>query len=109
MKTYIYRNFTVENLFESDDLFSGYDDFLHIPKDIKNLIWFYIFPINTNSNALELVKNYLDRIQYILSNMEIDQSLIIFTLSSRANHFIKANRSIFHLTPSYQTIIPFKE
>lgn len=41
---YVFRNYTIENLFEADTVFSGYDDISEIPED-NTYVWFYNCPV----------------------------------------------------------------
>ena len=59
MNFYIYRNFTVENLFVGYDAsYSGYSDIALVPEDVTNYVWFYLPSINLNgfelANEVEL-------------------------------------------------------
>lgn len=84
MKSYVFRNSTIEYLFGSKVSFSGYDEFSNTPQKTKNLLWLYFTPLDITENTSQLIiDNYLQRINYVLSQLSESQSLTIFTLSSR--------------------------
>ncbi len=82
MNFYVYRNFTLENLFTGwDSSFSGYSDIAHVPEDAANYVWFYLPAINLNS--LELASEVLDfksRLDYLLTRIPRSKRFLIFTL-----------------------------
>ncbi len=80
---YVYRNTTVEGLFNPETKFSGYDEFTSVPNN-KFLIWLYFIPIGKKTNKInELIHDYINRIGFILKQMSDSQTLLIFTLSTR--------------------------
>jgi FkbH-like protein len=82
MNFYIYRNFTVENLFLGQDaVFSGYSDISQVPKDATNYIWFYLPSINLNSFELaNEVFDFKSRLGYLLARIPTNKRCLLFTL-----------------------------
>ena len=82
MNFYIYRNFTVENLFLSyEAVFSGYSDISHVPENAKHYVWFYLPSINLN--GFELANEVLDfklRLDYLLTRIPENKRFLLFTL-----------------------------
>ena len=82
MNFYIYRNFTVENLFLGyDAAFSGYSDIAQVPEDATNYVWFYLPSINLNS--LELANEVFDfksRLDYLLTRIPTHKRFLLFPL-----------------------------
>ncbi|MCZ6702044.1 MAG: HAD-IIIC family phosphatase [Ignavibacteria bacterium] len=89
----VLRNFTVEHLFDSSIYdFSGYDDISTSIENYSQVVWFYFVPINFNVNRIwELMKNYLEKIEFIKKEKRIEHELILFTLSSRFPRIIFEN------------------
>ena len=78
---FIFRNYTIENLLPKGASFSGYDDISFIPKDEKELIWFYQVPINFNhSLCIQTINAYKDKLDFILSQISTDQIFFICSL-----------------------------
>jgi FkbH-like protein len=82
MKFYIYRNFTVENLFSTYEAsYSGYSDLALVPEDATNYIWFYLPSINLN--GFELANEVIDfqsRLDYLLTRIPERKRFLLFTL-----------------------------
>lgn len=82
MNFYIYRNFTVENLFVGYDAsYSGYSDIALVPEDVTNYVWFYLPSINLN--GLELaneVADFQSRLDYLLTRIPERKRFLLFTL-----------------------------
>jgi len=82
MNFYIYRNFTVENLFSRyDATFSGYSDITQVPEDAINYVWFYLPSINLNS--LELANEVFDfksRLDFLLTRIPTHKRFLLFSL-----------------------------
>ncbi len=84
---YVFRNMTVEGLFTSEVLYSGYDEFTSVPNN-KYLIWLYFMPMGKETNKIqELVDDYINRIEFVVNQMSDSQTLLIFTLSTRFVQF----------------------
>lgn len=76
---FVFRNYTVENLFPEATRFSGYGDISFVPEDEMELLWFYQVPVNLDSKRqceevdsitqkLSLVASMLDgKTLYVLS------------------------------------------
>ena len=84
---YVFRNTTVEGLFNPDVMYSGYDEFTFAPNN-KLLIWLYFMPVGKETNKIrELVDDYINRIEFVVNKMSDSQTLLIFTLSTRFVQF----------------------
>jgi FkbH-like protein len=84
MEYYVYRNFTVENLFKGLDAeYSGYGDISYIPKESKNYIWFYLPPIKMNQHELiaELI-DFQNKFQLLFQQIPVTKTVISFTITS---------------------------
>lgn len=84
MNFYIYRNFTVENLFSAyETSFSGYSDIALVPEDVANYIWFYLPTINLNEFELaNEVADFQSRLDYLLTRIPQKKRFLLFTLDS---------------------------
>jgi len=82
MNFYIYRNFTVENLFSAYDAsYSGYSDIALVPEDAKNYVWFYLPSINLNGFELaNEVVDFQSRLEYLLTRIPEKKRFLLFTL-----------------------------
>jgi len=104
MKKFIYRNFTIEHLYDKTASFSGYDEFPLPPKDAQILVWFYFLPLFLNrDNIQELIDNYLYRINYVLKQAAPNQTLLIFSLTTRLaqNRFENCDAKIIEAVNYY--------
>ncbi len=82
MKSFIFRNNTIEQLFGGKDVaYSGYDDISYIPQDAESYVWFYQVPIKYNIEELTIeVEGYSDKLMLLLSQISDSKRVIIFTL-----------------------------
>lgn len=82
MKTFIFRNNTIEFFFNQKECaFSGYDDISFVPEDSENYIWFYQTPYGIiDDNAVELVKSYKTKFDLVFSQISSHKEIIVFTL-----------------------------
>lgn len=80
---YIYRNATIENLFDKLPVtYSGYDDISSIPDSVDAFIWFYQLPVRFNGKmAAEELESYLEKIKFIIGRIPRSKPFLIFTLS----------------------------
>ena len=101
---YVFRNTTVEGLFNPDVMYSGYDEFTFAPNN-KLLIWLYFMPVGKETNKIrELVDDYINRIEFVVNKMSDSQTLLIFTLSTRFVQFKfeNANNSLEDASEFYR-------
>jgi len=82
MKSFVFRNTTVEPLFSKSEYeLSGYDDINVTGDDFENYIWCYFLPVFYNNNKLS---NYLEllfrKFEYVCSNLPKHRPLITFTI-----------------------------
>ena len=80
MEFYIYRNFTVENLFKDLDAeYSGYGDISFVPENCNSYIWFYLPSINMNYQELsQEVQDFQIRFEILLNLSYIIAILITY-------------------------------
>ncbi len=119
-KLYIYRNTTIENLFNQNTQFSGYDEFNKIPAD-KIIVWFYVLSPNIKYSLIcNALTDYTQRLNYVLSKVGAYQTKILFTISKRRFHTIYVdsdnkvqnsieiyNKSLIELADSVQNTFVF--
>jgi FkbH-like protein len=108
MEYYIYRNFTVENLFKSFDAeYSGYNDISIIPNDAKNYIWFYLPPIKMNQGELiSELHDFQSKFQLLLSHIPTSKTLIAFTITSLFDiKFENGNFSLNEAIGSFNSLL----
>ena len=85
MANYIYRNYTVEYLFDKRYVFSGYGDVTKPSEDFDNYIIFYqLNPSSTPEEQKVEIESIKSKISYIL-NSEIRERIVILTLYREAN------------------------
>ena len=78
---------TVEGLFTSEVVYSGYDEFTSVPNN-KVLIWFYSIPLVKEAKKIhDLINDYTNRIEFVVSQMSDSQTLLVFTLGTRFVQF----------------------
>ena len=82
MKSFVFRNTTVEPLFSKSEYeLSGYDDINVIGDDFESYIWCYLLPVFYNNNKLS---DYLDllfqKFEYVCSNLPKHNPIIAFTI-----------------------------
>ena len=84
MDYYIYRNFTVENLFKGiDTVCSGYGDISEIREDAKAFIWFYLPPIKMNrQEILDEINDFQQKFQLLFSQIPEQKTFIAFKIVS---------------------------
>lgn len=96
MKTYIYRNSTIENLFPHINAeYSGYGDIVPPTETFERFFWFYTLPFRVNTDDLVTeINGYTEKLQFILSN---NYSLLYcFTLQQSVPHiqWVNDNNSL---------------
>lgn len=80
---FVFRNYTIENLFPEGIQFSGYDDVSVIPDSETELVWFYQVPINFETRGqLKEVEALNDKIEFVISNLKPEQTLYILSLEN---------------------------
>lgn len=116
MKTFIFRNNTIENLFlnNNDISFSNYDSIHFDENEYESYLWFYNTPIKEDSiDLIEEVIDYIDRIKLIVEKIPKNKFFIILTLEdicinrfehnnwNLKNTINKFNQFIYNLSLSY--------
>lgn len=77
---FIFRNYTIENLFEEDVQFSGYGDISEIP-DADSYVWFYNAPINLErGQCVTEIKGIGDKLQLVANRIPLSSPFYILTL-----------------------------
>ncbi len=87
MKLYVFRNSTVENLFNGiDSEFSGYGEFANCPDDADYYLFFYTY-VSRLSNSVEVdeIRNHLVKLKMIVSNLSVVKKILVFTLPELNN------------------------
>lgn len=78
---FVFRNYTVENMFPEGTLFSGYGDVSLIPDTETDLVWFYQVPINFDTEAqVKEVEALKDRLGLVISILYPGQTLYVLSL-----------------------------
>lgn len=87
MRTFIYRNTTIENLFtELNADYSGYGDIVMPGEHYERIFWFYTLPFKVKRKDLvNEVDNYLHKLDLILSRKETKTPIYCFTLQNFVN------------------------
>jgi FkbH-like protein len=81
MGKFIFRNNTLESLFNKDYQFSGYDDISYIPQNVDQYIWWYQLPIKFETKVIvDEVKGYVQKLKYVLNQTDSSIPFIILTL-----------------------------
>ena len=77
---FIFRNYTIENLFGEDVRFSGYGDISEVP-DADSYVWFYNAPINLERRqCITEIKGIGDKLQLVVSRIPTSSQFYILTL-----------------------------
>ncbi len=82
MKTFVFRNQTIEAFLGDDETtYSGYDDISMVPDDVDRYIWFYQVPVNPDSQQLaQEITSYRDKLGLVLDGVAASKPFIIFSL-----------------------------
>ena len=79
---FIFRNYTIENLFDESVQFSGYDDISDIPQ-ADSYLWFYNAPIGAvNNHTVTEIDGIADKLKYVADNIPASAPFYIFTLEN---------------------------
>lgn len=82
MKSFIFRNNTIELLFGNDVAYSGYEDISYLPEDAKEFIWFYQVPFKYDRQALaQEVNAYWGKFEFVCNNIPSAKNIIAFTMA----------------------------
>lgn len=108
MDYFIFRNFTVENLFKGLNAhYSGYGDISFLPTDSKNYIWFYVPSVKMNQN--EFVSEIIDfqnKFNLFFQQVPHKKTVIAFTLTSLFDVvFENGNFSLKNAIDSYNNFL----
>lgn len=78
---FVFRNYTIENLFPEGTTFSGYDDISVIPDNETELVWFYQVPIGFDAaSKTAAIENIGNQLRLVISRLSVGQSLTICRL-----------------------------
>lgn len=78
---FVFRNYTIENLFMEGTEFSGYDDISSIPKDESILVWLYQVPIGFDiKSKISSVDIMKEKLRIIISRLASNQTFVICSL-----------------------------
>jgi len=82
---FVFRNYTVENLFDESVRFSGYDDISEIPES-DSYLWFYTVPIGAVSNhPVAEISGIADKLRLVADSIPASAPFYIFTLENLFN------------------------
>lgn len=77
---YIFRNYTIENLFDESVRFSGYDNLSDIPTD-DCYVWFYTAPIApAEHNNISEIRSIAEKLQFVADSIPETSDFYILTL-----------------------------
>ncbi|MGM9821683.1 MAG: HAD-IIIC family phosphatase [Muribaculaceae bacterium] len=80
---FVFRNYTIENLFPEGTAFSGYGDISVMPESETELVWFYQVPVNFETAAqtkeVEAMKNQLG---LVVARLKPGQTLYVLSLEN---------------------------
>ena len=82
MKTFVFRNQTVETFLGDDGMtYSGYGDISNVPQDVDRYVWFYQVPVSADTALLaQEIRSYMDQLELVLTAAEPSKPFIIFSL-----------------------------
>ena len=80
MSLFVFRNNTVERFFPKDYAFSGYDDISAIPAEANGYVWFYQAPVGYSSAAVEEIRGYQQKFDFVLAQIDASKTLIALTM-----------------------------
>lgn len=79
---FVFRNYTIENLFDESVRFSGYDDISVIP-DSDSYLWFYTAPIGaSNENTVSEINCIADKLRFVAEAIPTSMPFYILTLEN---------------------------
>lgn len=113
---FVFRNYTIENLFDESTVFSGYGDISEIP-DADAYIWFYTVPIGFDEKLkLNEIQGIEEKLELVCTQIPTSKSLYIFELADifsvnicqtdrkLSDAINKFNNSIYELGCKYSNI-----
>lgn len=78
---FVFRNYTIENLFPEGTSFSGYGDISFIPDGCNRLVWFYQVPVGFDEEArLAEIEAMQGKLRLVVSSLKSGQTLFICSL-----------------------------
>ena len=79
---FVFRNYTVENLFDESVRFSGYGDISDIP-EADSYLWFYNVPFGVVNNlTVDEINGIADKLKFVSDKIPSSASFYIFTLEN---------------------------
>ncbi|MCM1483316.1 MAG: HAD-IIIC family phosphatase [Muribaculaceae bacterium] len=82
---YIFRNYTIENLFDESCEFSGYDDISQIP-EADSYLWFYTVPIGAvHEHTVTEINGIADKLKLVADAVPASAPFYILTLENLFN------------------------
>lgn len=103
---YVYRNYTIENLFPEGTQFSGYGDVSEMPPTETELVWFYQVPVNFDSKVqASEVESFTDKLAIVVGALGAAQTLYIVSLENVfPMHFADRDRSLQDAVESFNSM-----
>jgi len=79
---FVFRNYTVENLFDESVKFSGYDDISEIPES-DCYVWFYTAPIGApDEHTVAEIKGIADKLRIVSESIPASSPFYILSIES---------------------------
>lgn len=93
---FIFRNNTIENLFEEGTSFSGYGDITNFSKVEKEFVWFYQVPVSMDIEAVLIeVSEMLNKFKLLMSSLPIDIEITVISLENLFQiDYVETDRSL---------------
>lgn len=87
MKNFVFRNYTIEYLFDSNNIFSGYGD-INLPAGEHNsyIVFYQTNPGFTPEQLIAEVADIESKVNYLVEHLPHEKRLVIFTLKETYNH-----------------------
>ena len=104
---FVFRNYTIENLFSNDTRFSGYDDVSYIPTDERELVWLYFAPVNFDvESKIAQIDSWRHSLSLVVNALNTEQTLYICTLiDTFAVTLVDTNRGVETAIANFNTYV----
>lgn len=79
---FVFRNYTIENLFDEETRFSGYDDISEIP-EADSYLWFYTAPVGAvNNHTIAEITGIADKLKFVADSIPTSTPFYILSLEN---------------------------
>ena len=90
MKSFIFRNYTIEYLFGKDAEYSGYNNSFEYNENAERFFWFYLCPVRSSQSEIIIeIKDALKKLEIFLSKDITDRQIILFTIADITSLFLE--------------------